>query len=49
MPVYGAAYAASNTGTTTLYWFKSPFTVLIPTTKIVNFMGFSRSKSNCPV
>ena len=31
VPIFGAAYAAPNTGTTILYLFKSPSTVLSPT------------------
>ena len=30
MPLFGAAYAAPNKGTTILYWFRSPKTVLYP-------------------
>ena len=30
VPVFGAAYAAPNKGTTILYWFRSPKTVLNP-------------------
>ena len=30
MPLFGAAYAAPNKGTITLYWFRSPKTVLNP-------------------
>ena len=28
VPLFGAAYAATNKGTTILYWFRSPNTVL---------------------
>ena len=28
MPLFGAAYAATNKGTTILYWYRSPTTVL---------------------
>ena len=31
MPIFGAAYAAPNKGTTILYWFRSLSTVLSPT------------------
>ena len=31
MPLFGAANAAPNKGTTILYWLKSPLTVLNPT------------------
>ena len=31
MPLFGAAYAAPNKGTTILFWFKSPKTVFNPT------------------
>ena len=31
VPLFGAAYAAPNKGTTILYWSKSPSTVLNPT------------------
>ena len=31
MPIFGAAYAAPNKGTTILYWFMSLSTVLSPT------------------
>ena len=31
VPIFGAAYAASNTGTTILYLFRSLSTVLSPT------------------
>ena len=31
VPLFGAAYAAPNKGTTILYWFKSLSTVLSPT------------------
>ena len=30
MPLFGAAYAAPNKGTTILYWFRSPKTLLNP-------------------
>ena len=30
MPLFGAAYAAPNKGTTILYWFRSPKTLLDP-------------------
>ena len=30
VPLFGAAYAAPNKGTTILYWFRSPKTVLNP-------------------
>ena len=30
MPSFGEAYAAPNKGTTILYWFRSPKTVLNP-------------------
>ena len=30
VPLFGAAYAAPNKGTTILYWFKSPKTLLNP-------------------
>ena len=30
VPLFGAAYAAPNKGTTILYWFGSPKTVLNP-------------------
>ena len=30
LPLFGAAYAAPNKGTTILYWFRSPKTVLNP-------------------
>ena len=31
LPIFGAAYAAPNKGTTILYWFRSLLTVLSPT------------------
>ena len=31
VPLFGAAYAAPNIGTTILYWFRSLSTVLSPT------------------
>ena len=31
VPIFGAAYAAPNKGTTILYWFRSLSTVLSPT------------------
>ena len=31
LPIFGAAYAAPNKGTTILYWFRSLSTVLSPT------------------
>ena len=30
VPLFGAAYAAPNKGTTILYWFRSPKAVLKP-------------------
>ena len=48
MTLFGAAYAAPNTGTTILYWFRSLSTVLSPTEK-VEFKDFSRLLSDFPV
>ena len=33
VPLFGAAYAAPNKGTTILYWFRTVSTVLSPTEK----------------
>ena len=33
VPLFGAAFAAPNKGTTILYWFRSLSTVLSPTEK----------------
>ena len=48
MPIFGAAYAAPNKGTTILYWFRSLSTVLSPTEK-VELKDFSRLLSDFPV
>ena len=48
MPIFGAAYAAPNKGTTILYRFSSLSTVLSPT-EIVEFKDFSRLLSGFPV
>ena len=48
MPLFGAAYAALNKGTTILYRFRSLSTVLSPT-EIVEFKDYSRLLSDVPV
>ena len=41
MLLFGSAYAAPNKGTTILYWFRSPKTLLYPL-EMVKFKDFSR-------
>ena len=48
VPLFGAAYAAPNLGTTILYWFKSLSTVLSPTENS-RIQGLSRLLSDFPV
>ena len=48
MPIFGAAYAAPNKGTTNLFWFRSLSTVLSPTENSRN-EGLSRPFSDIPV
>ena len=45
VPIFGAAYAASNKGTTLLYRFRSLSAVLSPLQKIEEFKDFSRHLS----
>ena len=61
VPLFGAANAAPNKGTTILYWFKSPSTVLNPTVNskiqgllvIIQYFSrqieFSRTLQDSPV
>ena len=44
VPLFGAAYAAPNIGTTILYWFRPPKTLLKPL-QMVKFKDFSRPLS----
>ena len=44
VPLFGAAYASRNKGTTILYWFRSPKTVLNPPVN-GKIQGLSRSLS----
>ena len=48
MPLFGAAYAAPNIGTTISYWFRSLSTVLSPTENS-RIQGLSRFLSDFPV
>ena len=49
MPLFGAAYAAPNIGTTILYWFRSPYLQCWVLQKIVEFKDFLRLLSDFPV
>ena len=48
VPIFGAAYAAPNKGTTILYWFRSLSTVLSPTENS-RIQGFFKALSDFPV
>ena len=55
VPLFGAAYAAPNKGTTILYWFRSPKTLLNPSVDgkiqglLKAFECFSRTFQDRPV